>query len=437
MAPKIDRPAAHERVDSAGEPSGTDAAFAHDPVPTSPAQSNDTRRRKVAIFEPYIFDNVYGNTRYIATIFKFIDRRQVDLVLISPVEGRFLKEIDAHGGEWRIMPAPGPLNRYGGSILADGIVAKVATLAAHFWYTLRLAVAFFRDGVDIVQCHDIRAILTAGLAAKIAGCRLIWYVKGELENSLLDRISFRLADQILFQGEANLKRKYPDLVAKFRHKISILRNGIDLEEIAAADKRGRDELARQLELKEDRVNIVFVGRVMRAKGLDELIEAMAKVQMTDPDTALYIVGHHGIDEYRDYRHEIDATIERLGVRNVIFTGWRKDAHEIISLMDVFVLPSHAEGVPKSVIEAMALGKPVLTTTVGSVSDLVINEETGILVPAKDADALALQLGRLVRDRDLRERLGKAARAYAGENCSIQGNIRGLERLYRDIDRDQS
>ena len=199
MAPKIDRPAAHERVDSAGEPSGTDAAFAHDPVPTSPAQSNDTRRRKVAIFEPYIFDNVYGNTRYIATIFKFIDRRQVDLVLISPVEGRFLKEIDAHGGEWRIMPAPGPLNRYGGSILADGIVAKVATLAAHFWYTLRLAVAFFRDGVDIVQCHDIRAILTAGLAAKIAGCRLIWYVKGELENSLLDRISFRLADQILFR----------------------------------------------------------------------------------------------------------------------------------------------------------------------------------------------------------------------------------------------
>ena len=176
---------------------------------------------------------------------------------------------------------------------------------------------------------------------------------------------------------------------------------------------------------------------MRAKGLDELIEAMARVQKESPGTALYVIGDHCIEEYRDYRREIDSAIENLGVRNVTFTGWRKDAHEIVSLMDVFVLPSHAEGVPKSVIEAMALGKPVLTTTVGSVSDLVKNEETGILVPAKDVDALASQLGRLVRDPELRERLGNAAKAYARGNCSIQGNIRGLERLYRDIGRDGS
>ncbi len=139
-------------------------------------------------------------------------------------------------------------------------------------------------------------------------------------------------------------------------EISVART---LDEVAAAEQCSRDEPARQLELKEDHVNIVFVGQVMRAKGLDELIEAMA------------------------------------------------------------------------------LGKPVLATTVGSVSDLVKNEETGLLVPVKDADALASQLGRLVRDPELRDRLGKAAKAHARGDCSIQGNMRGLERLYRDIGRDGS
>jgi glycosyltransferase involved in cell wall biosynthesis len=406
-------------------------------APSESARSGDLNRRRIAIFEPYIFDTIYGNTRYISTIFKFIDRRQVEPFLISPIEGGFLKEIEAHGGACRVLPAPAALRRYGGAILGAGFAAKLVTLACLAWYSLRLAICFRREGIEIVQCHSSRAILTAGLAAKIAGCRVIWYVKGLLENPLLDRVGFSLANRILFQGEANLKRRYPGLIRKFRNKISILPNGIDLEEIDAAERRARDGVVHDLDLREDHVNIVFVGQVMRAKGLDELIEAMAMIQQDNPDTALYVVGDHCIDEYRAYRREIESAIESSGVKNVNFLGWRKDVHDIVSLMDIFVLPSHAEGVPKSVIEAMALSKPVLATTVGSIPDLVTSEENGILVPPKDVDALASQLGRLIRDPELRQRLGKAAAAHARDNCSIQRNMRGLERLYREFDRDGS
>ena len=135
-----------------------------------------TKRPRIAIFEPYIFDSMFGNTRYIMTIFKFLDRGRFDLVLISPVAGRFLDEIGALGGEWRTLTAPSPLRRYGGSITGDGAAGKILVVASLAWYSVRLIACFVRHRIDIVQCHSLRAVLTAGLAAKIAGCRLIWYI---------------------------------------------------------------------------------------------------------------------------------------------------------------------------------------------------------------------------------------------------------------------
>ena len=387
------------------------------------------KRPRIAIFEPYIFDSMFGNMRYIMTIFKFLDRRRFDLVLISPVAGRFLDEISALGGTWRTLLAPAPLRRYGGLIPGAGPAGKIVAVACLAWYSIRLVAHFVRHRIDIVQCHDLRAALTAGLAAKIAGCRLIWYVKGELDRPLLDRFCLAIADRVLFQGETNMRRLDPETLRKHRHKVEILANGIDLEELFEAERRDHGALAEELRLSARNVNIVFVGQIMAAKGLGELIDAMAVVQQAAPDTALYIVGDHCIEEYRGYRTELEAMIRDRGLANVTLTGFRRDVHDIVSLMDIFVLPSHAEGVPKSIIEAMALAKPVVTTPVGSVPDLIEDGVTGLLVGARDSVALADRLTILVRDPDLRTRLGRAARQSAVANCSIIDNISGLERLY--------
>lgn len=400
---------------------------------TAPAAAHrDGRRIRVAIFEPYIFDTVYGNTRYIATIFKFLDRDRVEPVLISPVEGRFLERIAELGGETRIVPAPGVLNRYGGALHGGSPFVRALAALALALYTYKLARFLAREKVDIVQCHDIRAMLMAGLAGKLIRRPVIWYVKGELGNPLLDRICLALANLVLFQGETNLARRYPRLVKRWRAKIEILRNGIDLGEVARAKRRGHKALRAELGLDAHKVNIVFVGQVMGAKGLEELIAAMAKLQVSHPDTTLHIVGDHCIEAYRPYRTHLELKIKVLGVTGVMFTGWREDVLDIVALMDVFVLPSFAEGVPKSVIEAMALGKPVIATTVGSVPDLVRDGETGLLVPPRDIDALAEALTRLVEDPALRKSLGERARAFAQAECAIEENIKGLERFYERL-----
>jgi len=195
-----------------------------------------------------------------------------------------------------------------------------------------------------------------------------------------------------------------------------LKNGVDLDDIAEAEKRDHASLIRELDIDRGKTNIVFVGQVMRAKGLDELIAAMARVQEEFPDTALYIVGDHCIDAHIGYRAELDEAIRNCCLMNVTFTGWRSDACDIVSVMDIFVLPSHSEGVPHTVLEAMALGKPILATEVGSVADIVDDENTGLMVPAKDTEALAVALRRLVGDLSLRDRLGRRGREAVFETA---------------------
>jgi glycosyltransferase involved in cell wall biosynthesis len=393
---------------------------------------NVKRPLRIAIFAPYIFETVYGNTRYLGTIFKYLNRTRAEPILFAQANGGFLRDIEALGGQCDILPAPARLNQYGGAILAGGLAAKALTVGCLIWYSLRIARRFLSQRIDIVQCHDLRAVLTAGFAAKILRRRIIWYIKGELDNPLLDRIGFAMADRVLFQGETNMRRLYPELIRKHQNKISILRNGIDLDEVGAAESRDKSELIRELNFDKSKINIGFVGQIMRPKGLDELVTAMAEVQESHPDAALYIVGDHCADAYRGYQTELENLIRKLGLINVKFTGWRADAHDIISLMDIFVLPSHAEGVPKSVIEAMAMGKPVLTTRVGSIPDVVDHGETGILVPARNAKALAEKLARLLADKEFRRRLGQNARAKALNKHSIKDNIKGLERIYREM-----
>ncbi len=391
-----------------------------------------TRRRKIAIFEPYVFKTVYGNARYLSMYFKFIDRGRFAPFLISPVECDYLETLGARGEQWRVVPGPCPLNEFGGKTLTDGPLATAYMLLCLLWYTLRLSLCFVRERVDFVQCHSIRALLTAGFAAKLTRRPLIWYINTELQNPRLDRLCLMLADHILFQGETNLHRCYPDLVDKHRHKIGVAANGVDLDDIAEAEHRDHASLIRELDIDQGKTNILFMGQVQRTKGLDELITAMSRIQNEFPDTALYIVGDHCIDANIDYRGELEETIRNNGLMNVTFTGWRGDAYDIISVMDIFVLPSHSEGVPHTVLEAMALGKPILTTEVGSVADIVDNENTGLMVPAKNSEALVVALRRLVGDHALRDRLARQGREAVYRNHSIKKGIQGFERVYLSL-----
>ncbi|HVM69821.1 MAG TPA: glycosyltransferase family 4 protein [Gaiellaceae bacterium] len=161
--------------------------------------------------------------------------------------------------------------------------------------------------------------------------------------------------------------------------------------------------------------VVSVGRLKEPKDFSTLVRALAELREV-PHRA--VVAGDGPD-----RPALEAERDELGVR-VELSGERDDVPALLAAADVFVLSSRSEGMPMSILEAMAAGLPVVASAVGGVPELVVDGETGLLVPPGDADALAAALRLVLEDADLRRRLGSAGRERAQRAF-------GLERFRRE------
>jgi len=173
----------------------------------------------------------------------------------------------------------------------------------------------------------------------------------------------------------------------------VIRNAVD---VAAAYRSRHDRAVPRL---------IAVGRLKAPKDFLTLIRAFAA--LSEGSFEALIVGD-GPD-----RTAVEAEIRRLGLDGrVRLVGERDDVPKLLADSDVFALSSRSEGLPVSVLEAMAAELPVVASRVGGLAELVVDGETGILVPPGDAPALAAALGRLIEGRDQRRRLGAAGRARA-------------------------
>jgi glycosyltransferase involved in cell wall biosynthesis len=397
------------------------------------------RPHKIMIFEPYLsnINHLEGNTRHILYLFQFLDRNSFEPFLVSPVSSDFFAHLAPLDGRAYHLPAPASLNVFGGAILRRSLAGRLGMLLALAQYNDKVLNFLRRHRPDIIQCHNLRALLMVGLAARLARIPVIWCVKGLLDNPWLDRLGFVLADRILFQNQANRDNRYPRLIKHYAGKIRILPNGVDLTAVTAAARKLCPTLVQELDLKTENFNIIFLGRVSLAKGVLCLLKAMATVQAAVPSAALYFVGDTSGAEGQECLNHLQSSMHRPGLRNLHVTGWRPDCYEILARMDLLVLPSLSEGVPKVIIEAMALGKPVVATRIGGIPELVQEGKTGLLVAPGDSADLAQAIIALAQDAELRHRMGAQARRVALRKYSIQDNLAGLAKIYQELLRSRS
>lgn len=171
--------------------------------------------------------------------------------------------------------------------------------------------------------------------------------------------------------------------------------------------------------------ILFLGLIGERKGVPTLVEALG-LMGDEPGWTAVIAGDGAVEEMR-------RRIGALGLADrVAFPGWvgGPDVEKLLAEADVLVLPSLQENLPMSVIEGMAAGVAVVCTPAGAVPDIVVHDESGLLVPFSDPPALADAFRRLVRSPELRDRLGAAARRYHQENLEISVYVRRLFGLWR-------
>lgn len=284
---------------------------------------------------------------------------------------------------------------------------------------------------DIVHTHTAKAGALGRLAARLAlGARpiVVHTYHGHVLSGyfppakqcayrLLERGLARTTDQLIGVSQATVDELVALRVAP-ASRFAAIPIGLDLDPFLAAGPADGAEFRRELGVGPDEVLAVFVGRLVPIKRVDVLLGALTAAGRAGARLRLAIVGDGPL------RAELEARSRTLGV-DAEFCGFRTDLPRIAAAADVAVLSSDNEGTPVALIEAAAAACPAVSTHVGGVADIV-RPDTGILVAPGDALALGRGLATLAGDRDLRQRMGAAARRHVAPRF-------GAERLVRDID----
>src|SRR5258708_7245864 len=168
------------------------------------------------------------------------------------------------------------------------------------------------------------------------------------------------------------------------------------------------------------------GRVKGVKGPRIFLESARQVLAKKPDARFWIVGEG------ELRKKLEAASVRLGLANAVsFLGYRNDVDTLMASSDVVVCASSYESFPRSVLEALALVRPVVAPSVGGVPEIIRTGETGLLVPVGDPGAMASGILRLLNDRHFAQRLATAGRKFVGEHFTLEAQAFALADLYRE------
>jgi glycosyltransferase involved in cell wall biosynthesis len=313
-------------------------------------------------------------------------------------EGPLLEEVRAEG--FRVIPIP---------------FVRRLSLLAHLRAFQSLVAILRAEKPDLVHAHMPISGFLARLAARIAGVPKVAYTcHGFLFNHassslprrglslVMELVAARVTDVFLTVSEAEARDARRLHIAAGAEAV---RNGRD-PRVFRPDPGARERIRAELGVPGDRVVIIAVSRLVWHKGYPELAAAMRAV----PEAELWVVGER-LDSDRGADMAALLRSAGLGYR-LRMLGYRRDIPALLAAADIFTLPSRFEGLPMSVIEAMLTGLPVVASNVRGPAEQVVDGVTGFSVAAGDAGALGAALGRLVRDPDLRARLGWAGRQRA-------------------------
>jgi glycosyltransferase involved in cell wall biosynthesis len=335
----------------------------------------------------------------IALAFARAARDRGDRVLfLSPTRGPFTELVEREGLEVRLVDV---------------------SRTFHVLGAWRLARLLRREHVDVLHTHTaLAANVLSRVAGRLAGVAVVSHI--HIENhfrpnrlaravhTTLDNSTARLASRVLAVSRSTrdtlIAQGYPDRL------VEVVHNGIDVG--AHASLRG-EGLRSELGVPDGALLVGEIGRLCDVKGQRELIEAAARVR----DVHVVLVGDD-LEQGGAYRVLLEELARDLGVTDrVHLLGYRADAGELLDQFDALVLPSWIEGLPGVVLEGMAHSKPVIATPVGGTPELVVDGESGLLVPPRDPAALADAIQSLVADPERASRLGAAGRERAEREFS--------------------
>ncbi len=280
---------------------------------------------------------------------------------------------------------------------------------------------------DIVHLVTIKPVLYGGIAARMVGVPSVvsaipglGTVFGSVSDSRMSmarfaaKLLYTLAlghrnQRVIFQNSND--RNVLTMLTRLRpdKAIMIPGSGVDLSEYKMADEAETDVPV-----------VVMAARLLRDKGVYEFTEAARILKQDDVRARFLLVGD---PDYTNASSVNESQLEAWREEGIVeILGFRSDIASIFAMSHIVVLPSYGEGIPKVLVEAAACGRPVVTTDIPGCREAIAPDQSGLLVPPRDARALADAIKHLIENADLRRRMGRAGRRFAERHFAIEDVI---------------
>lgn len=315
-----------------------------------------------------------------------------------------------------------------------GISTEIIKLTFRFdlFAAFRLKELLNKYNIDILHCHDYKANFIGFITSKPRKVKLITTLHGWTKAEArvkfyecIDSFIMKHFEQVISVSDkirgSLLKKGFSS------KKIIVIHNGVETDyfgkKVVGVEYKKRIGI-------EGNFNVIgTVGRLSAEKGQKYLIEAVSEIVKHSPNTVFLIVGDG------PFKKLLKDTVISLGLeRHIIFTGSfpREEMKNIYSLMDIFILPSLTEGFGLALVEAMAMGIPVIATNVGGIPEIIEHGKTGYLVPPADAKAISKAIIDLLSDKTKSELMGKAGQNFAKQEFSIYKSVTQIEQVYKNL-----
>lgn len=285
---------------------------------------------------------------------------------------------------------------------------------------------------DVVHLHLARSGILGRLASVRMPHRLVY-----TEHNIWSRYPrlIRHANASTFHlnhGVAAVSKAVRDqILAGLRwppdtSRVAVIGNAVDVDQIEKSALT-RSDSRHRMGVPDDALVVGNIANLFARKGQEFLIMAAAEICRRDNRVRFVVIGEG------DEREALERQIHRLGLEeHVLLLGAVRDAYRLLRGFDVFVLSSRFEGMPVALLEAMALGIPAVATSVGGIPEVIIQGETGIVVPPEDVSSLEAALTRFLSDAEFRRSAGEAARRRVAERYSMPAFVQAYDALYRSV-----
>jgi glycosyltransferase involved in cell wall biosynthesis len=355
-----------------------------------------------------------------------------------------IKALEADGHEVVAVCAPGPwvesVRDAGVTVEAVPMVREMAPLHDIRSVTA-LARCFRQHKFDVVHTHTPKAGLIGPIAARLARVpQVVHTIHGLLFHDRMTRwrqtifwvpekITATLCDRLLSQSREDVERAVRSRLCS-RRKIAYLGNGIDVARFAPPASCDRTEKLRQVGLQASDFVVGSVGRLVKEKGFAELFAVAEALTARCPQIKFLMIGPRETDQNDALDPAYMDDLQRRGV--VRFVNWGEDMTQWYAAMDIFVLPSYREGIPRACMEAAAMMLPVVASDIRGCREVVLHGVTGLLVPPRNVSLLMEAIETLHNERNRARQMGEEARRHIVKNFNNKDVCRRLCEFYAQL-----